>query len=77
MKHTKAAIFFDTIVAVKNYSKGFQHVHFYFQSTSSYNIASVNALNKCTNFIDLREKGRGKHICQWATETNHAQIIYL
>ena len=31
MKHVKAAIFFETIVAVKNYSRGFQHVHVSFQ----------------------------------------------
>ena len=61
MKHAKAARFFEPIVAVKNDSRGFQSVHVSFQSTSSFNIASVNALNECTDFVELREKGRGKY----------------
>ena len=38
MKHTKAASIFDPIVAVKNYSRGFQCVHVSFRSKSSCNI---------------------------------------
>ena len=65
MKHAKDAIIFDPTVAVKTYSISFKPVHIYCQSTSSCNIASVNALNKCTNFVELREKGRGTHKHQW------------
>ena len=77
MKHAKALRFFDPIVAMKNDSRYFQRVCVYFRSTSSYNIAYVNALNECTNCFELREKGRGNHKHQWAIEMNHAQIIYL
>ena len=77
MKHTKAARFFDPIVAVKKYLRGFQRVHVSFQSTSSCNIVSVNTINECTNFVELREKGRYKHKQQWVIEMNHAQKFYL
>ena len=45
MKNTKAAIFFETIVSVKNDSRGFQRVHFSFKSTPSCNIAYVSDIN--------------------------------
>ena len=61
MKHTNDARLFDPIVAVKNYSRGFQSVNVSFQSTSSCNITSVNALNECTKCFELCEKGRGKN----------------
>ena len=76
-KNSKAARLFDPLVVVRNYSRGFQHVHVSFQSTSSFNIESVNALNECTNFVELREKGRGKYKFQWVIEINHARRIYL
>ena len=77
MKHANAARFFESIVAVKNDSRGFYHVHVYFQSTASCNIASVNYINECTNFIELSDKVRGKHKFQWVIEMNHAWRIYL
>ena len=77
MKHTKAVQFFDSIVAVKNDSRGLQSVHISLQSTSSCNIASINALNERTNFFELQEKGRGNHKQQWVIEMNHARRIYL
>ena len=77
MKYTKAARFFEPIVAVKNDSRGFQRVHVSFRSTPSCNIVSVNALNECTNFVELRDKGRGKHKQQWVVKMNHARRIYL
>ena len=64
MKHAKDARLFETIVAVKHHSRGFQTVHVYFQLTISCNIAYVNVLNKCTNFVEILKKGRGKHISQ-------------
>ena len=44
---------------------------------SSCNIESVNALNECTNFVEILEKGRGNHKHQWAIEMNDDQRIYL
>ena len=77
MKNAKAERFFATIFAVKNYSRGFQHVHVSFQPTSSCNIASVNDLSEFTEFIELREKGRGKYKHQCVIEMNHDRRIYL
>ena len=51
MKHTKAARLFEQIFAVENDSRGFQHVHVSFQSTPSFNISSINAINECNNFF--------------------------
>ena len=50
-------------------------MHVSFQSTSSCNIASVNDLNECTNFVEIDKKG--KHKLQWVIEMNHARRIYL
>ena len=77
MKHTRAARFFEPIVAVKNDSRGFQRVHVSFQSTPSCNIENVHALNECTEFVELREKGRGKYKQQCVIEINHARKFYL
>ena len=52
MKNIKAARFFEPILVVKNDLRGFQSVHVSFQSTSSFNIKSVNALNKCTKILN-------------------------
>ena len=71
MKHTKDARFFETIVAVKNDSRFFHRVLVSFQTTSSCIIASINDLNECTNFVEMREKGRGNHKQQWVIEMNH------
>ena len=77
MKHTRDTRLFEPIVAVKNYSRGFQSVHVSFQSTSSCNIESISALNEFTNVIELREKVRCKHKQQWVIEMNRAQKMYL
>ena len=77
MKHTKTARFFEPIAAVENDSRGFQRVHVSFQPMSSCNIASINALNECTNIVELREKGRVKHNQQWEIVMNHSQKKYL
>ena len=75
MKHANYEIFFEPIVAVKNDLGGFQGVHVSFQSTSSYNIASVNDLNECTNFVEIDKKG--EHKLQWVIEMNDSRRIYL
>ena len=50
-------------------------MHVSFQSRSSCNIASVNYLNECTNFVEIDKKGNYK--LQWMIEMNHARRIYL
>ena len=77
MKHAKVAILFETIIAVKNDSRGFQRVHVSFRSTPSCNISSVNSINECTNFFELRDKGRGKHKQQWMIKMNNNRRIHL
>ena len=52
MRHTKSERFFETIVAVKKKSRGFQRVHVSFKSTSPCNITSVNALNNTTTLLN-------------------------
>ena len=75
IKHTKATRFFEPIVAVKNDLRGFQRVYVSFQSTSSWNIASANALNEHTNFVNLHKKGRVNHKRQLVIEMKHARRI--
>ena len=71
--HAKVARFVPPIVAVKNDpERRFQRVHVF---TSICNIASVNALNECSNFVELREKGRKDNKRQWVLEMNHARRI--
>lgn len=76
-KHAKAVQYFESIVAVKDDARGFQRVHVSFQFTSSCNIALVNALNECSSFVELQEKGRGDNKRSWVIEMNHACHLYL
>ena len=55
---SKVARFMNPIVTVKNYD-GYQRVHVSFQSTSSTNITTVNCLNECKLFVEIRERGKG------------------
>ena len=68
---TKVARFSNPIVAVKD-TGSYKRVHVTFQSTSSCNIATVNALNKCQLFIEIRERGSKAYKKQWGIEMNHA-----
>jgi hypothetical protein len=83
---SKAARYVDPVVAVKlvpaDPSKGaeaYEVVHTSFQSTSSCNITSVNALNACK--LSVRTKHRGKekdgHKRTWGIEMNEARQLYL
>ena len=79
-KAAKLAKFVQPIVAVKN-STGptgkYQRTHISFQSTSSCNISTVNAMNEVYNFVELRERGRGDDKRFWVIEMNHARRTYL
>ena len=76
-KQAKVARFAQPIVAVKNVPGSHQRIHVSFQSTSSCNISTVNALNEIENFCELRERGRGNNKRHWVIEMNHARRIYL
>jgi len=65
-KKTKAARFFEPVVVVKNVpatemTEGYRRVHISFQSafqsTSSCNISTVNALHQCNLSVMKRERG--------------------
>ena len=75
-KIAKTARFLQPIIAVKN-ADGYQHVHVSFQSTSSTNITTVNCLNECNVFVEIRERGRGEHKRLWGIEMNDARRLYL
>ena len=74
---SKVARFNQPIVAVKNNENGSQRAHVSFQSTSSCNIATVNALNECKLFVEIRERGRKNNKRHWGIEMNHARRLYL
>ena len=77
-KYSKIARFAEPIVAVKNDPQGkWQRCHVSFQSTSSCNISTVNALNEVFNYVELRERGRGDGKRKWVIEMNHARRLYL
>jgi hypothetical protein len=78
----KAARFHQPIVAVQNVApdgenEGYQRIHVSFQSTSSCNLSTVNALNECSMFIRKKERGRGASKRQWGIEMNDARQMYL
>ena len=57
-KRAKAAKFIHPIFAVLD-RDDYERIHASFQSSSSTNISSVNMLNECNMFVELRERGRG------------------
>jgi hypothetical protein len=56
-----------------NYTK----VHVTFQSTSSCNITTVNALNQNALFAKTKERGSGTQKRKWVIEMNDARQLYL
>jgi hypothetical protein len=48
-----------------------------FQSTSSCNLTSVNALNTCTLYCQSKERGRGANKRLWGIEMNEGRYLYL
>ena len=82
-KHTKVARFFQPIVAVKDHEAteedhcAYRRVHVSFQSTSSCNISTVNALSKCNLAVHKRERGVFESKRTWGIEMNAARELYL
>ena len=65
------------VVEAEGDKKGFSRVHCSFQSTSSCNISSVNALNECNKYIRKRERGRKEMKRCWGIEMNDSRSLYL
>ena len=79
---TKVARFHEPIVAVQRVeatdtTSAFERVHISFQSTSSCNISTVNALNTCKQYVRRRERGKGACKRVWGIEMNDARDVYL
>jgi hypothetical protein len=72
----KAARYEQPIFAIKKVGNSLiQHTSF--QSTSSCNITSVNALNEISLYVKAKERGRGQGKRQWGIEMNEARELYL
>jgi len=81
-KRPKAARFQQPITAVKTVeangsSQKYTRVHCSFQSTSSCNISTVNALNGCNGYVRRRERGRMENKRLWGIEMNESRQLYL
>ena len=77
---TKVGRFTNPIVAVKQVTNNdvtYERAHILFQSTSSCNIATVNALNSCNFYVKSRERGRNDNKRNWVIEMNDARSLYL
>ena len=78
----KVARFHQPICAMKTVmpegdKEAYERVHVSFQSASSCNLSTVNALNECSMFIRKKERGRGASKRQWGIEMNGARMMYL
>ena len=75
-KRTRAARWEHPVFAIRKvHGATLQYTSF--QSTSSCNIACVNALNQCTLFSQTKQRGRGAKKRQWGIEMNEARQLYL
>lgn len=74
----KAARYIQPVICARKHKGGTQ-VLTSFQSTSSCNIMCVNALNRCSLFGTLKERGQKKngYKRQWLIEMNEARQLYL
>ena len=73
---SRAARWLKPIFAIKEH-KGSTLQFCSFQSTSSCNIVSVNAINSISLFASTKERGRGTNKRQWGIEMNESRQLYL
>ena len=82
-KRTKVARFLNPVVAVKTFgakdenSSAYRRVHVSFQSTSSCNIGTVNALKECMLTVHKCERGYNENKRTWGIEMNSGRKLYL
>ena len=80
---TKVARFYEPIVAMKqfpatnNHSNSYERAHISFQSTSSCNISTVNAISACSFFTREKERGVGENKRKFHIEMNEGRQLYL
>ena len=73
---SKVARFLHPIVLVKT-TDTYQRVQTSFQSTSSCNISTVNALLQCKKYLRSKERGQSDKKRKWVIEMNDARALYL
>ena len=77
-RRPKASRFLQPIFCVKEHGdRGSKIQLTSFQSTSSCNIAHVNAINSCGLYCTTKERGRGDAKRQWGIEMNESRRLYL
>ena len=79
---SRVARFHQPVVAVKlvkaaNGNNMYRRVHVSFQSTSSCNISTVNALSSCKLQVEKRERGVSANKRTWGIEMNSSRSLYL
>ena len=70
-KRSKAARYLNPVIAVKS-EDNYEVVLTSFQSTSSTNIMTVNALSNTTNYVEARSRGRNESKRVYFIEQNFA-----
>ncbi|KAL3936788.1 MAG: hypothetical protein SGARI_002405 [Bacillariaceae sp.] len=73
---SRAARFEKPIFVLKEHNHGYLQLTT-FQSTSSCNISHVNAVNSLSQYVEPKERGKGKHKREWAIEMNESRRLYL
>ena len=73
---SRAARWLKPIFAIKQH-RGSTLQFCSFQSTSSCNIVSVNAINSMSLFASTKQRGRGTNKRQWGIEMNESRQLYL
>ena len=58
-------------------SQKYVRLHCSFQSTSSCNFTTVNALNECNLTVQRKERGHQESKRYWGIEMNDARTLYL
>ena len=82
-KRTKFAHFYNPVVAVKRFaakddnSSAYCWAYASFQSTSSCNIGTVNALNECMLTVHKHERGYSDNKRTWGIEMDSCRELYL
>ena len=73
---SNVAKYIEPIILVKE-CENYEIVHTSFQSTSSCNIMSVNAITENKNFVEARSRSRKKSIRIYVIEQDLARLLYL
>ena len=73
---TKCAKYIEPVILVKEEDQ-YEIVHTSFQSTSSCNLMSVNAMSENKNFVEARTRGRKQNKRYYVIEQNLSRLLYF